>query len=198
MKAKSFSRVRLFATPWTAAYQSPPSTGCSRQEYWSGVPLPSPSTEEQIKERWWREEKDPTSVAIVIKDLSMSIIYIWCNKVHLQVSVYLLRQPTSHYSPTHPPTHVTTDICTLVSVYLATYLPHNLLIHPSLFIYLSIIYLYICLPIHPSILYLSPFPSIHPFILYLTSYHHHHHQSMTSMPFHLSILCHLLPFMFLT
>ena len=40
--AKSLSRVRLFATPWTAAYQAPPSMGLSRQEYWSGVPLPSP------------------------------------------------------------------------------------------------------------------------------------------------------------
>ena len=38
---KSLSRVRLFATPWTAAYQAPPSMGFSRQEYWSGVPLPS-------------------------------------------------------------------------------------------------------------------------------------------------------------
>ena len=37
-----FSRVRLCAIPWTAAYQAPPSTGFSRQEYWSGVPLPSP------------------------------------------------------------------------------------------------------------------------------------------------------------
>ena len=37
-----FSRVRLFATPWTAAYHTPPSMGVSRQEYWSGVPLPSP------------------------------------------------------------------------------------------------------------------------------------------------------------
>ena len=37
-----FSRVRLLATPWTAAYQAPPSMGFSRQEYWSGVSLPSP------------------------------------------------------------------------------------------------------------------------------------------------------------
>ena len=43
MKVKSLSRVRLFATPWTAAYQAPPPMGFSRQEYWSGVPLPSPS-----------------------------------------------------------------------------------------------------------------------------------------------------------
>ena len=37
-----FSRVRLLATPWTAAHQAPPSMGFSRQEYWSGLPLPSP------------------------------------------------------------------------------------------------------------------------------------------------------------
>ena len=42
MKVKSLSRARLLATPWTAAYQAPPSMGFSRQEYWSGLPLPSP------------------------------------------------------------------------------------------------------------------------------------------------------------
>ena len=41
-KVKSLSHVWLLATPWTAAYQPPPSMGFSRQEYWSGVPLPSP------------------------------------------------------------------------------------------------------------------------------------------------------------
>ena len=42
VKVKSLSRVRLLVTPWTAAYQAPPSMGSSRQEYWSGVPLPFP------------------------------------------------------------------------------------------------------------------------------------------------------------
>ena len=42
VKVKSFSRVQLLATPWTAAYQAPLPMGFSRQEYWSGVPLPSP------------------------------------------------------------------------------------------------------------------------------------------------------------
>ena len=42
MKVKSLSRVRLVATSWTAAYQAPLSMGFSRQEYWRGVPLPSP------------------------------------------------------------------------------------------------------------------------------------------------------------
>ena len=41
VKVKSLSRVRLLATPWTAAYQAPPSMGFSRQEYRSGLPLPS-------------------------------------------------------------------------------------------------------------------------------------------------------------
>ena len=42
MKVKLLSHVRLFATPWTAAYQAPTSMGFSKQEYWSGLPLPSP------------------------------------------------------------------------------------------------------------------------------------------------------------
>jgi len=42
VKVKPFSPVQLWATPWTAAYQAPPSMGFSRQKYWSGVPLPSP------------------------------------------------------------------------------------------------------------------------------------------------------------
>ena len=45
VKVKSLSCVRLLATPWTAAYQAPPSMGFSRQEYWSGVPLPSPKND---------------------------------------------------------------------------------------------------------------------------------------------------------
>ena len=43
VKVKSLSSVQLLATPWTAAHQSPPSMGFSRQEHWSGVPLPSPN-----------------------------------------------------------------------------------------------------------------------------------------------------------
>ena len=55
VKVKLLSRVRLFATPWTAAYQAPPSMGFSRQEYWSGVPLPSPqmSLDNNIRQGNW-------------------------------------------------------------------------------------------------------------------------------------------------
>ena len=49
VKVKLLSRVRLFTTPWTAAYQAPPSMGFSRQEYWSGVPLPSPPSSLVVK-----------------------------------------------------------------------------------------------------------------------------------------------------
>ena len=42
VKVKSLSCVRLFVTPWTVAHQAPPSMEFSRQEYWSGVPFPSP------------------------------------------------------------------------------------------------------------------------------------------------------------
>ena len=48
-----FSRVQLFATPWTAAYQAPLSMGFSRQEYWSGVPLPSLAVTLNSSEKNW-------------------------------------------------------------------------------------------------------------------------------------------------
>ena len=53
VKGKSLSHVWLFATPWTAANQAPLSMGFSRQEYWSGVPLPSPVHESE-KWKWSR------------------------------------------------------------------------------------------------------------------------------------------------
>ena len=44
VKVKSLSRVQPLVTPWTAAHQAPPPMGFSRQEYWSGLPLPSPTS----------------------------------------------------------------------------------------------------------------------------------------------------------
>ena len=52
VKVKSLSRVRLLATPCTAAHQAPPSMGFSRQEYWSGVPLPSPLEKPIVVDYW--------------------------------------------------------------------------------------------------------------------------------------------------
>jgi len=48
VKVKSLSRVQLLATPWTAAYQAPPSMGFSRQEYWSAMPSPSPREQYEV------------------------------------------------------------------------------------------------------------------------------------------------------
>ena len=56
VKVKSLSRVQLLGTPWTAAYQAPPSMRFPRQEYWSGVPLPSP---------WYTLENDKNSVPLL-------------------------------------------------------------------------------------------------------------------------------------
>ena len=57
VKVKLLSRVRLFATPWTAAYQAPLSMGFSRQEYWSGVPLPSPRSVTRNVEKQKKRKK---------------------------------------------------------------------------------------------------------------------------------------------
>ena len=66
VKVKSFSRVRLFVTPWTAAYQAPPSMGSSRRKYWSGLPLPSPfTTEPAVK---------PTQTSILITILLLQCL----------------------------------------------------------------------------------------------------------------------------
>ena len=67
VKVKLLRYVRLFTTPWTAAHQAPPSMGFSRQEYWSRVPLPSPSflhTYHQIRKIPWRKEWLPTPVLL--------------------------------------------------------------------------------------------------------------------------------------
>ena len=54
MKGKLLSRVRLFVTPQTAAHEAPPSRGFSRQEYWSGVPLPSPKMKYSENNYHWQ------------------------------------------------------------------------------------------------------------------------------------------------
>ena len=60
MKVKSESEVAqsclTLATPWTAAHQAPPSMGFSRQEYWSGVPLPSPESSYKPIEEFTRDK----------------------------------------------------------------------------------------------------------------------------------------------
>ena len=54
---KSLSRPRLLVTPRTAAYQAPLSMGFSRQEYWSGVPLPSPENSQRYSKAGYEERR---------------------------------------------------------------------------------------------------------------------------------------------
>ena len=67
-----FSRVRLCATPWTAAYQASPSMGFSRQEYWSGLPFPSPRI-------YVLKYSLPTSQIFKLKKICQSGLSWWLN-----------------------------------------------------------------------------------------------------------------------
>ena len=80
-EVKSLSRVRLFATPWTITYWAPRSMGFSRQEYWSGLPFPSPGDREnyktlvkEIKEDTNRWRNRPCSWIGRINIVKMSIL----------------------------------------------------------------------------------------------------------------------------
>ena len=77
VKVKLLSRVQLLVTSWTAAYQAPPSMGFSRQEYWSGVPLPS-----QTEILGATEKKDP------VCDMT------WFFSTSAQPSTYMSMQET--------------------------------------------------------------------------------------------------------
>ena len=76
VKVKSLSRVQLVASPWTAAYQAPPSMGFSRQEYWNGLPLPSPIA----THTWSIKSRDITLLIKVIESklwFSSSHLWMW-------------------------------------------------------------------------------------------------------------------------
>ena len=87
VKAKSPSRIQLVATPWTAAYQAPPPMGFSRQEYWSGLPLPSP-------------EYKLTLLHIVVQSLSGICLFATPRTAACQGPSLL------HYFPEFPQIHV--------------------------------------------------------------------------------------------
>ena len=79
-----FSHVQLCATPWTTAYQAPPSMGFSRQEYWSGVPLPSPMLYIYL----------PIYISVDIAYICIQIftqIYIYMSYISRQISIYRCR-----------------------------------------------------------------------------------------------------------
>ena len=68
---KSLSHVRLLATPWTAAHQGPLSMRFSRQEYWSGVPLPSPLNNTELYKKYLHDQDNHNGV---ITDLEPNIL----------------------------------------------------------------------------------------------------------------------------
>ena len=81
VKVKSLSRVRLFSTPWTVAYQAPLSLGFSRQEYWSGLPLPSPGDLPDTgieMERKRQESCLPWSIMMSVTKTSNKYDYYLC------------------------------------------------------------------------------------------------------------------------
>ena len=66
---KSLSRVRLFATPWTVAYQAPLSMGFSRQEHWSGLSFPSPGDLPDPGIEPWSEDKLNSEASTANEDI---------------------------------------------------------------------------------------------------------------------------------
>ena len=102
VKVKSLSRVRLLATPWTTAYQVPPSMGFSRQEYWTGVPLPSlwmiPTCKQTSKFCWCNDEPKHSpcfhSTHILVEEKTQTHVH-WDSDA-IQPS----HPPSSHSPPT--------------------------------------------------------------------------------------------------
>ena len=78
VKVKSLSCVRLLATPWTAAHQGPQSMGFSRQEYWSGVPLPSPTFKCYNMDKPWKHYAKWKKPVTKKKHVLCDLIYMKC------------------------------------------------------------------------------------------------------------------------
>ena len=89
MKVKSLSHVRLFETPWTAAYKAPLSMGFSRQEYWSGVPSPSPVVALVVKNPHAHAKAGDTRDADTIPGLGRS----WEEEMATHSSLLAWRSP---------------------------------------------------------------------------------------------------------
>ena len=81
-----FSHVWLCATPWTAAYQAPPSMGFSRQEYWSGLPLPSPWCKNS--RRYNIYEQKLSAFRLIVSSLNWKWQRKWFSRVWLFVTAY--------------------------------------------------------------------------------------------------------------
>ena len=81
---KSLSRVRLFETPWTVAYQAPPSVGFSRQEYWSGLPQLKQHIKKQrpyFVNKGLSSDEIPVKLFQILKDDAVKVMYSICQQI---------------------------------------------------------------------------------------------------------------------
>ena len=86
MKGKLLSRVRLLATPWTAAYGAPLSMAFSRQDYWSGVPLSSPRQDSVMNENEYTTYQDLWDAAsVVLRGKFIAVNAYIKKKIHLKL-----------------------------------------------------------------------------------------------------------------
>ena len=114
VKVKSLSRVRLFTTPWTAAYQAPSPMGFSRQEYWSGVPLPS--LKGALKDFC---PQDLTLITVWIRLLIRAGILEAYFKMNFTKNINIFKKRTYLYLPSlhywSNANHILEVVCTLTS-----------------------------------------------------------------------------------
>ena len=88
VKVKSLSCVRPSVTPWTAAFQAPLPMGFSRQEYWSGVPLPSPIKDNQ-KEGKENQALSKALFCIYFQTLLLCVIFIYIIYIYTHIYIFL-------------------------------------------------------------------------------------------------------------
>ena len=111
MKVKSLSCVRLLATPWTAAYQAPLSVGFSRQEYWSGVPLPSPVKQPSLIVTFHFSQGNETYFLIICSHSVQGLFQTFISLPLLFLSLEIFesvpeKTKTKGEKPSRPPTHL--------------------------------------------------------------------------------------------
>ena len=92
-----FSRVWLLATPWTAAYQAPPSMGFSRQEYWTGVPSPSPWTVAGASLHWGTFSSCSIAVLVWSGDYGLTTVALVTKPYCFWLSGHLLPSNNAHF-----------------------------------------------------------------------------------------------------
>ena len=99
VKVKSLSRVQLFVTPWTVAYNTPPSMGFSRQEYWSGLSLPSP-TDKEMSESSFSSKTTLCGCFSLLTDVPYSAVALIPNSQNDSVVFYFLKLTVVHIERT--------------------------------------------------------------------------------------------------